>query len=247
MRPSSNDVNLAKIQEWKSSTDYYSLCQSFDFEAEDILRYALKDQRPLDKSAIAKTEIGSRSDLHRGFYCPSPVYDIFVGNVHRGRLMKRLSKKSNNYYLYGFDCTGKLICADNYVNNQLVSENIYHTDTGVYGIILDQWGHISHGSREVYDNGKLVSYSRVLFSHNDGMNHLVNLVNECYTYDPEGLYQCIFTQYVPSAKLCQQKLYQFQRRQGKLASYTAATIIGRNSPKVLSVSQEYVVPVDRNA
>lgn len=239
------DVRFMKIQTWKASNDYSVLCRSLDVEANNILQYGLEHiQNPVN-NRIAYTEIGARSDLHRGAYCPSPVYDIFVGNVKRGHLLKRLTRQNNNYYIYSFEENGKLVCVEHFINGKSVFEHLFYTGNNIYGITLDQWGHIFQVSREIYDNGTIASYCKTLFSYHNGHYDLMNLVKEDYAYSSDGLCQCIFTQYIPNPKLCQQTMYQFQHKNGFLTKYTASDIIGSNPYEVLETSREYDVLISR--
>lgn len=42
--------------------------------------------------------------LHRGWYCPSPVYDMVIGSADRGRLLKNPSRcKTPPDFAYGLD------------------------------------------------------------------------------------------------------------------------------------------------
>lgn len=234
-------VKYNKIQDWKRSSEYSDLCQRLDLEADDILCHCLEYLKCPSNKQIFRTEFGSRSDLHRGFYCPSPVYDIFVGNVKRGRLLKRLSRQTKNYYTYSFDSSGRLVSAENHINGNTVQEHIFYIDSDTYGIILDQWNHIFQLAREVYADGQLVSYIRALFAYCDGSYNLLSLTKEHYTYTSEDLYQCVFTQYSPSAKLCQQTLYEFLHENGVISGYTASDIIGGASYEKVGTPQKYEV------
>lgn len=239
------DARFMKIQAWKESNDYSMLCRTLDLEADGILQYGLEHiQNPVN-DRIARIEIGSRSDLHRGVYCPSLVYDIFVSNIKRGRILKRLTRQSSNYYIYSFEESGRLVSAENFINGKSVFERLFYTDNHIYGIILDQWGHVLQGSHEIYAEGTIISYQKALFSYHNGSYDLMNLVKEDYTYSPDGLRQCIFTQYIPNPRLCQQTMYQFQHENGFLTKYTAFDIIGSNPYEVLGASQEYDVMISR--
>ena len=48
---------------------------------------------------------------HRGYYCPSPVIDLLIGNVSRGRLLKR--RPAVNYdYIYCLNEARQIIMVD---------------------------------------------------------------------------------------------------------------------------------------
>ena len=83
---------------------------------------------------VVREEMCSGSDMFLGFYNPSPVYDLIVGNVHRGRLLKRITKSSKPSHKYGFDQNGRLctvvtlpVDPDTYVDKRAFFE--YSGDT----------------------------------------------------------------------------------------------------------------------
>lgn len=239
---------VLKLRQWRCSDAYHLLCQTLDQEADDILQYGLAYLDSFHEEQVIRKEFGSQSDLHRGFYCPSPVYDIFVGNVKRGKLLKNLTKRSANYYVYGFDESDKIIRVEQYRNCKLaVVEHICYIGPDIYGITLDQWGYLYQVTREEYQNNKLVTYSKVLFMHHRGIYDSIKLCRERYIYDEKGLHQCCFTQYMPAAELCDQTLYNFQRKDGKLVSYIASDVIGSEPYEKLSTSLPYCIFIDRNA
>lgn len=61
---------------------------------------------------IVRKEYSSKgSEIHRGFYCPSPVQDVVIGNCKWGRLLKNKGNFSSNGFEYGFDEKDRLIFA----------------------------------------------------------------------------------------------------------------------------------------
>lgn len=62
---------------------------------------------------ITKKEYASKGDvIHRGYYCPSPVQDIIIGNNKRGKLIKNKNRFSSIGYEFGFDKNNRLICVE---------------------------------------------------------------------------------------------------------------------------------------
>ena len=51
--------------------------------------------------------------LHRGALCPSPIYDLVIGNVRRGRVLLQPPKEAQPDYVYYF-CGNRLKIADKY-------------------------------------------------------------------------------------------------------------------------------------
>ena len=48
-------------------------------------------------------------DIHRGYYNPSLIEDIIVGNTKRGRLTKKINPHCTQGYVYGFNKQSELI------------------------------------------------------------------------------------------------------------------------------------------
>ena len=59
-------------------------------------------------NTVVREELSSGSDMTLGYYCPSPVEDLIIGNVHRGNLLKRITKRSKPDTKYGFSEDGKM-------------------------------------------------------------------------------------------------------------------------------------------
>lgn len=74
---------------------------SLDYMDQELLSLYREYEPCYDKlfdyaqSAICSTEYGRGGEFfHRGYYCPSPILDIIVGNANRGKLIK-CSRKTN--------------------------------------------------------------------------------------------------------------------------------------------------------
>ena len=60
------------------------------------------------EKSVVREDFCSGSDMFLGYYCPSLIFDLVVGNVHRGRLLKRITKRSKPTHRYGFDKDNRL-------------------------------------------------------------------------------------------------------------------------------------------
>lgn len=101
--------------------------------------------------------------IHRGYYCPSPVLDLVIGNLKRGRILKRKPDFGKYTYEYGFDKDKRLIRVRR-VNEFTTPESrfdeeylIYNNDI-VYGIEFDNMGELSRVSKCTYANGHILKY-----------------------------------------------------------------------------------------
>lgn len=127
--------------------------------------------------------------IHRGYYCPSPVLDLIIGGMKRGRLFKKKKPEFGNYsYEYGFDMNGRLqrvkgVNEFTTPDSRFDEEYLIYIDEIVYGLEFDNLGELGVVSKCVYDNGKLMKYERSLC----GTEDFADLHYEEYTYDNNRL------------------------------------------------------------
>lgn len=241
--PFPNAVNnlMEKLQQ---SPEYNANCQHFSREcarlqtvAQDL--YVRKEalQAYCEEAAVHK-EYASGSTLHRGYYCPSPTYDIIVGNTKRGKLLKRLTVVSKPSHEYGFDANGKLLyCKWLRKGKPIYTEYLVYEDQCIFGITVSQDGNLAVLTEEILHNGTLTDYSYGLFLPKDGSFFCVEISQEHYTYDAEGLFTCDMHRFmqtpfvhpgiaehvlavIPKAVYQHIGKYQFRRENGHLISYT---------------------------
>lgn len=235
-------VEQAKLrtQEFVSSPEYRKGMERFAREklAMEQLAQQLEAKLPairsLAEAETLRTEYASGSDLHRGFYCPSPVFDFIVGNTHRGKLLKRLTSRSKPSHAYGFSCDGRLLWCK-WLKNGAVTNTEYLLRDGeeILGIMHDSQGYLNTLTKEVYREGKLQSYACGSFSPIDHENQRLHLLFiEDYAYDSDGLQSCQQHDYTlmlngnPNAPInfqsesfyrCEE--YVFERANGLLSGY----------------------------
>jgi hypothetical protein len=93
---------------------------SFNNIIDELCAVAEKYQNPMEKLGVltqAAPKIGYCTQskyIHRGCLCPSPVLDLLVDNVRRGKSAEKLPKTKKGYYKYYFDANGILIAAEKY-------------------------------------------------------------------------------------------------------------------------------------
>lgn len=106
--------------------------------------------------------------IHRGFYCPSPVLDLVVGGMKRGRLYKKKVPKMGKYsYEYGFDQDGKLLRvkrANKFEvetpDNIFDEEYLIYVGDKEYGLQFNYLGGLDAVSRCTYSGGRLMKYEQ---------------------------------------------------------------------------------------
>lgn len=155
--------------------------------------------------------------LHRGYYCPSLIRDIVVGNCNRGRLVKDLKRTRQNIsYEYGF-CNGKLQLVIYYANKEIYEiEYISYYGEKQIGYTFDNTFTLKRVSECVYKNNKLMSY---LLVDADSVEPFVGIEKEVYEYD-NGV-MCSATIYLMYAlNFCRHEKYIFTHdKDGFLSSY----------------------------
>ena len=70
---------------------YEEICENFN----EIMAVLKKDSyenvfNQKEKTVVRREQASGGTCMQRGYYCPSFVMDIVLGNVNRGRLIKRL-------------------------------------------------------------------------------------------------------------------------------------------------------------
>lgn len=221
----------------RSKKDFSS--ESYD----DLIQRAQRFMADIDahqesfEARIERTEVGQASLLHRGFYDPSPVDDIIIGNAKRGKLLKRLSPRSKDYIVFCFDDQGRMIMVKKFWNGkQCYTEYLQHQNDQVFGVCININGEITEIVHENYDCQRIACYRKVLYSKSEG---IISVGEEYYFYDEQGLKACevhtFFQNPFEGGKwIDNQNNYEFERENGYLSQYVCTT------EKMKTVYQVYV-------
>lgn len=182
-------------------------------------------------------EYGKTCTLHRGYYCPSPIQDIVIGNNKRGPHSKTLRPEwaAGWYFRYAFDENRDLMKVESIGPGWTpIPEYLFRVDDTVWGIQVEGT-HIRSVSREVYWNGRIKEYTLATVSS----AMLCQIKKETYEYDDMGLCGAALTQLEMFDRFCQRPApfldetapsykeslfrgaYRFERADGFLVSYTA--------------------------
>ena len=86
-----------------------------------------------------------RHDLILGYYCPNPLKDLVIGNVKRGRILKRKSSFASADIIFFFDENNELIGAEEKLSASIIQHYIINEDE--YSWILS-----FKNAREIYDS-----------------------------------------------------------------------------------------------
>lgn len=154
---------------------------------------------------------------HRGYFCPSLIQDIVIGNARRGRLIRHPRKASIPEYTYGFDLAGKLICVETEFNFEWIFYEANRRQVGL--TFFKRNASIDDVSVCQYDDqGRLLSY---LYGYSYTLNGTPMAIrSEQYQYDADQMNVTI-SDYFQSGKnfMAKQRGYCFTLENGVLKSY----------------------------
>jgi hypothetical protein len=159
--------------------------------------------------------------FHRGFYCPSIVMDLIIGNATRGRAQKTKPKNGRLVRTFGFDENNELIL----VNNPDRTEYIFRAAQSEVGVTVDHYGgmnRISEISVCTYEYGRISSYIYALcgFYEDPPRKRIIELNVEDYQYGTDALIVNRYCKWEFHNNSCKHKRYTFAIHDGYLTSYT---------------------------
>ena len=179
---------------------------------------------------------------HRGYFCPSLIQDIVIGNARRGRLIRHPRKESIPEYTYGFDLAGKLICVETEFNFEWIFYEANRRQVGL--TFFKRNASIDEVSVCQYDDqGRLLSY---LYGYSYTLNGTpMGIRSEQYQYDADQMNVTI-SDYFQSGKnfMAKQRGYCFTLENGVLKSYRSLS--GESATEVpVSIVRKVSQPIGR--
>lgn len=152
---------------------------------------------------VSRQEFASGGNsLHRGYYCPSPVQDIIIGNCKRGKLLKKNQKNSKLSYKYCYDREDRLILVFQYAHelkNKLASiELLIYLEKYVLSILYSPSyegikGEIKGITKCEYKEGFITNYEFAVISQGVRCNEIRV---EKYKYENKLLMECLCENYL---------------------------------------------------
>lgn len=181
------EKNPESDKETKEKDELKSECLRFTKIAKKYFLIC-KDRYSEYLSKVVRKELSSGGELlPRGYYNPSPIVDIVVGNTGgKGKLLKRITSKSKPAYEYCFDKDDKLILV-NYLHSNC-AELLEYTGDTVTGITFsnNENYEITQIIECKYDkSGRIISTLIARSSFNDC--NINEIEKETYAYDENGL------------------------------------------------------------
>lgn len=133
-----------------------------------------------------KYGVGTKGEVHRGCYTPSPLFDVLVGNCSRGRPAKRPGKRS--CFRYGFDENEQIVSSEYlYQLRPVFWEGIVNKSDYTLGLCygLEQQS-LQRVTEEFYQEAKLAGINH----YQPYKNHA--LIMERYWYSDHALDRMLF-------------------------------------------------------
>ena len=158
--------------------------------------------------------------LHRGYHCPSPIRDLIISNINRGKLIRNTSEmfgKNNVNYVYRLNNNGKLISVE-VIDDFPCIEYIWYDEICQYGLAcaVSELENLKKGvdsvryetiSKCLYDDsGKIITYElSVPVPNINSSLEIARLYVEEYFYEDELLSKILVYEYFNAQKVLSSK------------------------------------------
>lgn len=183
----------------------------------------LKIKDGILKSCVSfKYGIGGANLPARGYFCPSLIMDMVVGNCSRGRLVCKPKSTTRPDFKFGFTEDGELVYIESFYEGKKVSsEYILRENNTLTGFTFNDEDVLINYSREEYENKRLISYSLVFYDEILGKAY--SLHNETYSINDRRMTASLFDYEPKHGKIpssCRGEYYCFDiDNEGCLSSY----------------------------
>lgn len=201
-----------------NNNDYLGDINYF-YEIINKYKNIVNDSYAENSRKVIHVEYGKGGEvLHRGFYCPSKIMDVVIGNCNRGKLLKTL-RSTNPTFIYGFDELNRIIT----VKGPWGKECIFYDGKESTSVCFEDDNSIFMVSKCVYDDeNRIVEYSKILCTHNK--NHkITEYAQEKYRYEEKFLvvnFKMIFFDLdVDEPRITQEMQYTFEINDGYIGDY----------------------------
>lgn len=157
------------------------------------------------------------SGLDRGFYCPSLIDDIVIGNVRRGSIAKNDPQPQDVSHVFYFASDNSLSAVDTIGTSK---EVLLRENGSELGIVFRAEG-IFQITQCLFHCGRIARYEKVrVFEENS--DHITEYLSESYAYEGSRLSSCL-TEHILSARpylrAYQEYLYRFTHSQDSSESH----------------------------
>lgn len=185
----SHKAFLAKLN--MTEEEYEKLCAPYLEEASafaDIIKAEKGRKQELENiltaNAVREEKGRGGESIHRGYYCPSLIEDIVVGNCKRGSLCKENNPKAT--YTHYFDCDNKHIATRQQDGDIVSTEYILYSANKSLGVLFDGCDQLVTIAECEYDkSGRILKYILVLCDTTK--DAVIEYHKELYNYSEENI------------------------------------------------------------
>lgn len=142
--------------------------------------------------------------MHRGYYCPSPTFDLVVGKCNRGKLLDSNVNKKVSFEYY-FDSQKRLVAV---IQPSIYSELIIYIDSRSLGLSFDKDKCLNTITECNYKNGTIQAYTRCFY--NCYTDDIASYEKEAYTYKDDLLQATEAYVFLPDTHLLNHEKYTFE-------------------------------------
>ena len=185
---------------------------------------------------VVRTEYARGGEtIHRGYYCPSPVYDIIVGGASRGRLLKDMKHiKKNPDYTFGFNANNELIVIQNSFYREFIVRD-QHTELSIifskYSIeAITECRYVGNQIQSyiycLFLEGKVDEYRKEEYSYGDEGLQFVDwyLFIPMRIHIPKEITELVFDKGEEMSPIYSHEKYEFTHKDGYLYQYKAIPV-----------------------
>ncbi|NCC74368.1 MAG: hypothetical protein EOM06_13380 [Sphingobacteriia bacterium] len=231
-----------------------SICEPFFFECERIVQIAEQyknEQASLVEERTAETFIVQYAvggeNLHRGFYNPSPTYDLTIGNCNRGKILSRITSRSKISYEYNFDTNHNLLLIRKSPHSEFETfEALIGKQNEIIGITFDRFNKLRQVTECLYEDGQIFQYINCMFSLSEIA--VSNYQKEVYRYSNNQLTSTDYYEFLPDIKLLNHSRTIFTHdTDGYLSTYQVEYFQGEEISKNAKDENVYTINIRRRA
>lgn len=183
--------------------------------------------------------------LFRGVFHPSPVIDLIVGNTRRGRLKKNLTSKDILTHRYLYARNNTLTCVETYHEDKIAyTEYLYYKENKRIGITIDAEKRLSAVSEEVFENGRLVSFSLMNCVLLQEIYQCYQFRSETYDYDAFGLVRNELRQLFPTSMGFVNNQYLWERKDSYLVAYENVSSLQGKRKYIVKKKRKAIIEPD---
>lgn len=173
---------------------YRTQCDRFQEECKrleqlcfDFLKNKRKHTTQCKTSVVRKEFASGCRNLHRGFYTPSLLSPHMIHNAKQGKILTRITSRSNPCFEYGFNDENQLVLCKSLEKGKVwQTEYLFYEQNRILGFTLDSYGDLESISEEVYENGQKSHYVYAMFASFLEPQGCNELSYEEYTFDEQN-------------------------------------------------------------